>query len=84
MSDEDLDALLKDSRVIRHAQKLLAVRDNAIFFQDLKQEHGSAARFFAEWPDRDFAGLLTLMRKRGARLGGTTAMYGLRFMGRDG
>ncbi|MEM9058844.1 MAG: DNA-3-methyladenine glycosylase I [Pseudomonadota bacterium] len=84
MSDEDLDALLKDQRVIRHAAKLLSVRDNAIFFADLAKEHGSAAKFFAEWPEDDFIGLIALMKKRGSRVGGNTGMYALRFMGKDG
>ena len=84
MSDDDLDALLKDDRVIRHAQKLLAVRDNAIFLDDLAKEHGSAAAVFAAWPGEDFAGLLSMLKKRGKRLGGNTAMYAMRTMGRDG
>ena len=83
MSDDDLDALLKDTRVIRHAQKLLSVRDNAIFFSDLAAEHGSAAKFFADWPVSDFTGLLQLMKKRGSRIGGNTGAYALRFMGKD-
>lgn len=83
MSDDDLDGLLKDTRVIRHAQKLLSVRDNAIFLRELAQEHGSAAKFFADWPVSDFVGLLTVLKKRASRLGGTTGAYALRFMGKD-
>ena len=83
MSDEDLDSLLQDSRVIRHAAKLLAVRDNAIFLKDLAQEHGSAATYFAEWPVDDFIGLLQVMKKRGSRLGGSTGAYALRHLGKD-
>ena len=84
MSDDDLDALLKDSRVIRHAQKLLSVRDNAIFLDDLAKEHGSVGEFFAHWPEEDFAGLLLLLKKRGSRLGGGTGSYALRVLGKDG
>ena len=83
MSDEDLDALLKDTRVIRHAAKLLSVRDNAIFLKDLALEYGSAAKFFAEWPVDDFIGLLQVMKKRGSRLGGSTGAYALRHLGKD-
>lgn len=83
MSDEDLDTLLGDTRVIRHAAKLLSVRDNAIFLKDLATEHGSAARFFAEWPVDDFIGLLGVMKKRGSRLGGSTGAYALRRLGKD-
>ncbi len=83
MSDEDLDRLLKDKRIIRNATKILAVRDNATLLCDLAEEHGSAARFFAAWPAEDYAGLLLLLKKRAARLGGNSAQYFLRAMGKD-
>ena len=83
MSDDDLERLLRDKRIIRHATKILAVRDNATFLCDLAGEYGSAARFFADWPAEDYAGLLLLLKKRAARLGGTSAQYFLRSMGKD-
>ncbi len=83
MSDDDLDRLLGDKRIIRHATKILAVRDNATLLCDLAEEHGSAARFFADWPAEDYTGLLLLLKKRAARLGGTSAQYFLRAMGKD-
>ncbi len=83
MFDEDLDAHLKNTGIIRHAKKILSVRDNAIFLSDLAQEHGSAAKFFADWPSSELVGLWDVMKKRGNRLGGTTAQYALRFMGKD-
>jgi len=82
MSDEEFDAHLKDTRIIRNAQKILSVRANAQFLVDLAAEHGSAAKFFADWPDEDFAGLLEVMKKRAARLSGETAMRLFRFMGK--
>jgi 3-methyladenine DNA glycosylase Tag len=82
MSDEDFDAHLKDTGIVRNAQKILSVRDNARFLLDLAGEHGSAAAFFAAWPDDDFAGLLELMKKRAARLSGETAMRLFRWMGK--
>ena len=42
----------------------------------------SAARFFASWPDDDFAGLLDLLKKRGDRLGGHTGARVLRAIGK--
>ena len=50
--------------------------------KDLAEEHGSAAKFFADWPETDYVGLLEVMGKRGGRLGGATSMYALRFMGK--
>jgi len=83
LSDDDLDCLLRDKRIIRHAAKILAVRDNATFLCDLAEEHGSAARFFADWPSESYANLLLLLKKRAARLGGNSAQYFLRSMGKD-
>lgn len=82
MSDEAFDAHLKDTSIIRNARKILSVRDNAIFLSDLAAEHGSAAAFFAAWPDEDFVGLLEVMKKRAARLSGETAMRLFRQMGK--
>lgn len=84
MSDEDLDRLLKDTRIIRHAPKILSVRDNAVFLLDLKKEHGSVGAFFAKHPPTAYIDLLELLKKRGNRMGGTTAQYFLRYAGVDG
>jgi 3-methyladenine DNA glycosylase Tag len=83
MSDEDLDRHLRDTSIVRHATKILSVRDNAIFLSDLAQEYGSAASYIANWPVADTVGLFALLKSRGARLGGTTGQYALRFMGYD-
>jgi len=82
-SDDDIDALLKDTRIVRNGQKIMAARDNAIFVCELAKEHGSAGKFFANWPDDDFIGLVDVMKKRGSRLGGATGQMVLRFMGRQ-
>ncbi len=84
MSDDDFDTLLKDTKIVRHATKILSVRDNAIMLCDLEDEYGSAAKCIAEWPQDDFIGLLELLKKRGSRLGGNSGAYFLRSIGRDG
>ncbi len=83
MSDDDLDRLLRDKSIVRNGQKIRSVRDNANFLRALEVEHGSAARVFADWPAEDFVGLLLLLKKRASRLGGRTAQYFLRGMGKD-
>ena len=83
MSEEEFDAHLKDTSIIRNAQKIASVRVNAQFLVDLAAEHGSAAKLFAQWPDDDLIGLLELFRTRASRLSGETAMRCLRFMGRS-
>jgi 3-methyladenine DNA glycosylase Tag len=82
MSDDEFDAHLKDTGIVRNAAKILSVRDNGQFLTELAAEHGSAAAFFSGWPDEDFAGLLEVMKKRAARLSGETAMRFFRFMGK--
>ena len=84
MSDEDLDQLVSDKRIVRNAQKILSVRDNAQLLCELADEHGSAAKCIAEWPSSDQVGLMALLKKRGGRLGGTTGQYFLRRIGKDG
>lgn len=84
MSEDDLDRLLADAGIIRHAAKILAVRDNAVLLTELAREHGSAAAFLAAWPSSDAAGLYDLLQTRGARLGGLTGPYALRQLGYDG
>ena len=83
MSDDDLDALVANAKIVRNAKKILTVRDNAVFLQALAAEHGSAGAFFADWPKSDYVGLLQLLKKRGSYLSGSTAQYFLRFMGMD-
>lgn len=83
MTDEDFDRHLKNPAIVRHGAKILSVRDNAIFLSDLAQEYGSACACIENWPSSDLIGLWEIMKKRGARLGGTTGQYALRFMGKD-
>jgi 3-methyladenine DNA glycosylase Tag len=82
MSDDDFDALLKDTRIVRNPQKISTVAPNARFLLDLGRDRGSAGRFFADWPDDDFAGLLEVLKTRASRLGGESAMRFLRAMGK--
>ena len=84
MSDDDLDALLKDTSIVRNGAKIRSVAENATFLRELAAEHGSAAKAFANWPAEDFTGLLTALKKRASRLGGTSGSYFLRAMEVDG
>jgi 3-methyladenine DNA glycosylase Tag len=84
MSDDDLDRLIGDTRVVRYGAKLRSVQRNAEFLTLIASEHGSAGSFFASWPRQDFVGLLDTLKRRGDRLGGQTAQYFLRTMGVDG
>ena len=82
-SDEFWEKLASDTRIVRNGQKIMAVRANAKFVAEIAAEHGSFGKFLAAWPATDIAGLLDLLAKRGARLGGMTGQYLLRFLGKD-
>jgi 3-methyladenine DNA glycosylase Tag len=84
LSEKKIDALVQDKRIVRNARKIMSVPINAQFLLDLAEEHGSAAKFFANWPDDDYVGLLDVLKKRAAGLGGGSAMYFLRRMGKPG
>ncbi len=82
LNDEEFDSLLSNKDVVRNGMKLRTVIDNAIFLQQLRDQ-GGVAKVIGEWPSTDYIGLLDLLKQRGARLGGNSATYALRFMGRD-
>ncbi|MCV2893307.1 DNA-3-methyladenine glycosylase I [Lentibacter sp. XHP0401] len=82
MDDEMFDRLITDTRIVRSGPKIASVRDNAAFFLELRTE-GGVGKVLGEWPDEDFVGLLEMLKKRGARLGGQTGAYGMRMLGRS-
>ncbi|MBT4160873.1 MAG: 3-methyladenine DNA glycosylase [Gammaproteobacteria bacterium] len=82
-SDEQLEQLTQDTRIVRHAKKILSVRENASFVLEIAKEHGSFGNFVADWPGDDIIGLLKTLKARGNRLGGNTGFYFLRFVGKD-
>ena len=82
LNDEQLDALMRDRRIIRSPRKIMGVPRNARFVLDLAEEHGSAARFFASWPDATFIDLNAIIRKRGIGFGFENAARFLRGIGK--
>ena len=82
LEGDRLDALISDTRIVRHGAKIASVRDNAAFLLELRDE-GGAGKVLGGWPSTDFVGLLELLKSRGSRLGGNTGQYAMRFAGRD-
>lgn len=78
------EALLRDARIVRNGAKIMSVRENAGFVQEIAKQHGSFGKLLAKWPSSDQIGLLDLLAKRGSRLGGNTGQMLLRFVGWDG
>ncbi len=83
LSDEAIEVLLGDATIIRHHKKLRSTRENAAFLLDLAAEHGTAAKFFADFPSDSYIDLLDCLKNRASRMGGTSAQYFLRKMGKD-
>jgi len=79
--DEFWHDLASDTRIVRNAQKIKSIRDNALFVQDIAAEHGSFGAFLAAWPQHDQIGLMAFLSKRGSRLGGASGQYLLRMVG---
>jgi 3-methyladenine DNA glycosylase Tag len=82
MSDEHFEALMQDRGIVRNGAKIRSVQVNAKFLIELKAEHRTAARFFADWPNSDYVGLLDILKKRGSHLGGDAAGRFLRAIGK--
>ena len=82
MDQASFDRLLADARIVRNATKVLAVQKNAAWLGDLAGKAGSASRFFADWPDEDYVGLIEVMLRDGDRLGGDTGPRFLRAIGK--
>lgn len=82
--EADLARLLATPEIVRNRAKISAVIANARFLTGLAAANGSAARVFADWPGEEFVGLLRLVEREGARLGGLTGQRVFRTMGRDG
>jgi 3-methyladenine DNA glycosylase Tag len=83
LSEQRLAELARDERIIRNPQKIRATRENARLLVELAEEHGSAARCLARWPQDDIVGLWDLLKRRGSRLGGNTGPFFLRHIGKD-
>lgn len=84
LQDEDFDRLVSDKRIVRHGTKIRSVQQNAVFLDEFAGDYERAGQAFAAWPAEDYVGLLSVLKKRGSRLGGNTGPYFLRSMGVDG
>jgi 3-methyladenine DNA glycosylase Tag len=83
MSDDELEALLQDQRLIRHWGKLKSVRANAAAMSELPQQQGSMGAYLADWPRENVVALWDDLAKRFTQLGGNSGPYFLRMVGKD-
>lgn len=83
LSDEDIDERLKDTKLIRHGGKMIAIRTNAAAMVQLASEHGSMGAWLAGWPSTDVVGLWEALTKKFAQMGGNSGPSFLRMVGKD-
>lgn len=83
LSDDGIDELCKDTRIVRNRPKIMTVPGNARYIQSIRKEAGSFGKFLTDWPADDQLGLMAHMQENGSRLGGKTGQYFLRFSGWD-
>ena len=83
MSDEAMEKLMQDTRIIRHWGKLKSVRANAQSMSDLLNEYEGFGHYLADWPSTRVVELWHELQKRFTQLGGNSAPYFLRLVGKD-
>ena len=81
--DENLEALLKEKRIIRHWGKIKATHHNAAAMAEISATHGGFGTWLAAWPEADIVGLWVELQKRFSQLGGASGQYFLRMAGKD-
>ena len=82
-SDDDIDRLLRDERMIRSAKKITAVVANAQTMQKVQQEFGSFAKYLQAMKAKSEDALLKGLHKRFAFLGESTAVIFLFSVGEE-
>ncbi len=83
MHDEQLEALMKDRRLVRHWPKIKSVPANAAAIIGIAGEAGSFGNWLADWPTTDITGLWQALSKRFNHMGGMSGPYILRRVGKD-
>jgi 3-methyladenine DNA glycosylase Tag len=83
MSEEAIEGLMKDARLIRHFGKLRAVHGNAAAILAIVEEKRGFGRYLADWPGEAIVGLWDDLAKRCQQMGGNSGPMFLRMAGKD-
>ncbi len=83
MTEDEMEALMQDRRLIRHWPKISSVPANANAMLSVADEAGSFGAWIADWPSSDIVGLWAELKKRFKQLGGMSGPYFLRWVGKD-
>ncbi len=73
MSDENLEALMGETRIIRHWGKIKSVRANAAAIVEINGEAGGMGAWLAVWRAEQTVELWDQLSKRFTQLGGNSA-----------
>ncbi len=82
-SDEQIEKMAQDKRIIRNLTKVKAVRENAYYIQTISKKHGSFGQFLSQWKSTEITQLWLTLKKDGSRLGGNTGANFLRAIAKD-
>ena len=83
MSDEAMEKLLGDARLIRHWGKLKSIRDNAAAMLTVSEEFGGFGAWIGTWPGNNIVGLWEALATRFSQMGGNSGPTLLRMVGKD-
>ncbi len=83
LSEDDWNNYMQDKRIVRHRQKIQALRHNLWFVNETAGMHHGFGQFLVDWPKSDLTGLFAFLKKKGSRLGGNTGQYYLQHVGVD-
>ncbi|EAT13641.1 DNA-3-methyladenine glycosylase I [Bermanella marisrubri] len=83
LSDEMLEAHMREPGLIKHWGKMKAMRDNAAWILHMRNEGSSIAELVAHYPVTEIVELWIQMKKQGSQLGGASAPSFLRMVGKD-
>ena len=83
LSDDDWSRYIQDRRIVRHRQKIQAVRHNLWFVNETSGRHGGFGQFLVDWPKTELTDLFRYLKTKGSRLGGNTGPYFLQHIGVD-
>lgn len=83
LSEDDIDAAMKDSSIIRHRRKLNSIRTNGQFVLEQSRESGSFGAYLASWQPEQTVELWWDLKKKGKQMGGNSGAAFLRLVEKD-
>ena len=83
LSDEKLESLMMNGKIVKHWRKVKSIQENAFFLKTLVDKHGSIGSYFSKWETESYGENMHFLQSQGSRLGGKTAQIFLRRMGVD-